>query len=65
MRKNDDNRDLTGTIRLAGAATILFVTVAGYLWNPFGDRYLSAGLLGGVAAISYAMRGLFVKKKQD
>lgn len=59
----DDPRDMTGTIRLAGAASILFVTVVGYLWDPFGDRYLSAGLLGGVAALSYAMRGLFVRKR--
>ena len=61
MSKNEP-RDMTGTIRLAGAASILFVTVVGYLWDPFGDRYLSAGLLGGVAAISFAARGLFARK---
>ena len=61
MSKNEP-RDMTGTIRLAGAASILFVTVVGYLWDPFGDRYLSAGLLGGVAAISFAARGLFTRK---
>ena len=64
MAERNDKRDMTGTVRLAGAASILFVTVVGYLWDPFGDRYLSAGLLGAVAAISYAMRGLFVKKDQ-
>ena len=65
MAERDDKRDLTGTIRLVGAASILFVTVAGYLWDPFGDRYLSAGLLGAIAAISFAARGLFIRNKQQ
>ena len=60
----EDDRNLSGTIRLAGAASILFVTVVAYLWDPFGNRYLSAGLLGGIAAISFAARGLFVRKEK-
>ena len=61
--ERDDERDLSGTIRLAGAASILIATAVGYFWAPFGSPYTSAGILGGVAAISFAMRGLFARNK--
>lgn len=55
-------RDNSGTIRLAGAASILIACAFGYWLAPFGSPYTSAGILGGIAAISFAMRGLFTKK---
>ncbi|QBK30850.1 hypothetical protein [Roseitalea porphyridii] len=57
-----DGRALTGTIRLAGAASILIATAIGYFWAPFGSPYTSAGILGGIAAVSFAVRGLFRSK---
>ena len=62
-RKDDGTRDLTGTIRLAGAASILIATTVGYFWAPFGSPYTSAGILGGIAALSFAARGLFGRGK--
>ena len=54
-------RDMSGTVRLAGAASILIACGVGYWLSPFGSPYTSAGILGGIAAISFAARGLFSK----
>lgn len=63
MARRDDIDDRSGTIRLAGAASILIATAVGYFWAPLGSPYTSAGILGGIAAISFAMRGLFRRTK--
>lgn len=63
MVDKGDDRDLSGTVRLAGAASILIATAVGFFWAPFGSPYTSAGILGGIAAISFAARGLFAQKK--
>lgn len=67
MARDNDNRAATdsreGTIRLAGAASILLASALGYWVNPFGSPYTSAGILGGVAAISFAIRGLLSRQK--
>tara|TARA_Y100000815_G_scaffold211214_1_gene195818 strand:- start:818 stop:1006 length:189 start_codon:yes stop_codon:yes gene_type:complete len=52
-----------GTVRLAGAVSILLACALGYWIDPFGAPYASAGILGFVAAISFAARGLFSKNK--
>ena len=52
-------KDRTGTVRLAGAASILLACVIGYFLDPLGDSLLSAGILGAVAGFSFAVRGLF------
>ncbi|MEM9999883.1 MAG: hypothetical protein AAF940_03285 [Pseudomonadota bacterium] len=57
-----EEKDRSGTIRLAGATAILVACVIGMLFQPFGSPLTSAGILGGVAAISFAARGLFVRK---
>ena len=57
-----DARDNSGTIRLAGAAAILIATAIGYFVDPLGNPMLSAGILGLVAGLSFAIRGLFAKK---
>ena len=57
-----DKSDNKTTVRLAGAASILIATLIGYVWAPLGEAYASAGILGGIAAISFAARGLFTKK---
>ena len=62
MDKRDEEKDRSGTIRLAGATAILVACVFGMLFQPFGSPLTSAGILGGVAAISFAARGLFVRK---
>ncbi len=62
MVDKGDDRDLSGTVRLAGAASILVATAVGYFWAPFGSPYTSAGILGGIAAVSFAARGLFGSK---
>lgn len=60
-RAANDNR--AGTVRLAGAVSILLACAVGYWINPFGSPYTSAGILGGVAALSFAVRGLVSKSK--
>tara|TARA_R110002012_G_scaffold162970_1_gene325285 strand:+ start:170 stop:373 length:204 start_codon:yes stop_codon:yes gene_type:complete len=60
-RAANDNR--AGTVRLAGAVSILLASALGYWVNPFGSPYTSAGILGGVAALSFAVRGLLSRKK--
>ncbi|MEM1376814.1 MAG: hypothetical protein AAGG69_05430 [Pseudomonadota bacterium] len=62
MAKQPEPKDNSGTIRLAGATAILVACVFGMLFEPFGSPLTSAGILGGIAAISFAMRGLFVRK---
>ena len=57
-----DTRARAGTVRLAGAASILIACALGFWVAPFGSPYTSAGILGGIAAISFAARGLFSKK---
>jgi hypothetical protein len=59
---DDSNRDMSGTIRLAGAASILLACALGWWLDPFGEPMLSAGVLGLVAGISFALRGLFNRK---
>ncbi|MCC0029518.1 MAG: hypothetical protein H6891_04320 [Brucellaceae bacterium] len=56
-----DTRARAGTVRLAGAASILIACALGFWLAPFGSPYTSAGILGGIAAISFAARGLFSK----
>ncbi len=56
--------DHSGTIRLAGAASILIACGIGYMFDPFGAPLLSAGVLGLVAGISFAMRGLFARARR-
>jgi len=60
-RAVNDNR--AGTERLAGAGSILLACALGYWVNPFGSSYTSAGILGGVAAASFAVHGLLSKRK--
>lgn len=59
---NGGKDDKSGTIRLAGAASILLACVIGWLVDPFGAPSLSAGIFGLIAGISFAARGLFNKK---
>ena len=54
--------DKNGTIRLAGAASILIACALGYWLDPFGAPYTSAAVLGIVAGLSFAARGLFRSK---
>ncbi len=58
-----EERDNSGTIRLAGAVSILLACALGYWLNPFGSPYTSAAILGFIAAVSFAARGLFSNKK--
>ena len=57
-----DKPDHSGTIRLAGAASILIACAIGYWLDPFGAPFLSAGVLGLIAGASFALRGLFARK---
>jgi hypothetical protein len=50
-----------GTIRLGGAVAILLSCALGYWADPFGNPMLSAGVLGLVAGISFAVRPFFVR----
>lgn len=61
--EREKENDNSGTIRLAGAVSILLACALGYWLNPFGSPYTSAGILGFIAALSFAARGLFSKKK--
>ncbi|WP_299862839.1 hypothetical protein [uncultured Hoeflea sp.] len=56
------NKDMSGTIRLAGAASILLACAIGWWLDPLGEPMLSAGVLGLVAGLSFALRGLFKSK---
>lgn len=58
-KKSDEAR--AGIVRLGGAVSILLACLLGYWIDPFGDPMLSAGVLGLVAGISFAMRPLFVR----
>lgn len=62
MANKNEERDNSGIVRTAGAASILLATAIGYFIDPLGNGMLSAGILGGVAALSFAARGLFTKK---
>lgn len=59
MKPRQKEDDKAGTIRLIGAASILFGCVIGWFFDPLGNPMLSAGLIGGAAAVSFAVRGLF------
>lgn len=54
--------DVAGTVRLAGAASILLACAIGWWLDPLGEPMLSAGILGLVAGLSFALRGLFKSK---
>lgn len=54
-----------GAIRLGGAVAILLSCALGYWADPFGDPILSAGVLGMVAGISFAVRPLFVGRSRS
>jgi len=47
-----------GTVRLAGAASILLACVVGWVLDPFSSPTLSAGILGAIAGASLAVRFL-------
>ena len=63
MKPNPKEDDKAGTIRLIGAASILFGCVLGWFLDPMGNPMLSAGLIGGAAAVSFAARGLFNRNR--
>ena len=50
--------------RIAGAISILIACGLGFWLAPFGSPLASAAMLGAVAAISFAARGLFRARSQ-
>ena len=48
-----------GAERIAGAISILIACGLGFWLAPFGSPLTSAAVLGAIAGISFAARGLF------
>jgi hypothetical protein len=64
-RQDGGERDDAGTVRLGGAVAILLSCALGYWADPFGNPMLSAGVLGMVAGISFAVRPFFVGRPKS
>jgi hypothetical protein len=64
-QQGDGEDDKAGTVRLGGAVAILLSCALGYWADPFGNPMLSAGVLGMVAGISFAVRPFFVGRSKS